>query len=128
TLEVLPGSQLAYNCPDPVKGPEIKQITRYDAFSAKVARSKLAFAGDDARARHFWCRSHLQRDFHAHRRVRSGFLAKAGELGGCRCVRVYGDKFDPLPLDPLGRVADVSGRHRLSDPDEVYRHQSLWGA
>src|SRR6266487_102437 len=47
----------------PVKGPKIKQITRYDAFSAKVPRSKLVFAGDDARARHFWCRSNLQRDF-----------------------------------------------------------------
>ena len=47
----------------PVKGPETKQITWYDAFSAKIPRSKLAFAGDDACARHFWGHSNLQRDF-----------------------------------------------------------------
>src|SRR5947207_2979352 len=31
-------------------------------------------------------------------------------------------------MDPMGRVADVSGGNRLSDPDEIYRHESLRGA
>ncbi len=47
----------------PVTAPEIERITRYDAFSAKVVWTKLAFAGDDARACDLWCRSYLQRDF-----------------------------------------------------------------
>src|SRR5205814_10412322 len=104
-----------------------QRITQHDAVSTEVARAKLASARDHARPGHFWGGSDLQRYFLAHRSVRSGFLAKAGELGSCRRLCVYGDQFDSLPLGPLGRVADVFGGHSVSHPDEVYWHQSLRG-
>ena len=99
-----------------------------DAVSSKVARAKLASAADHACSRHLWSRGDLQRHFHACRRVCSGFLAKAGKLGDRRCLRFYDDKFDPLPLDSLGRAAHVSSRYRVSDPDEIHGHESLWRA
>jgi hypothetical protein len=107
---------------------DLNEIKQRDAFSPKVGRPKLASAGDHASACHFWGRSNLQRDFQSSGSVRSGFLAKAGELGSRRRLRVHADEFGRLPLDSMGRVADVSGRHRLSDPDQVYGHESLWGA
>ena len=64
----------------------------------------------------------------AQRPVCRRLLAETSKLGGRRCLRVHGDQFGPLPVDSLGRTADVPGRHCVSDPDEVYRGQSLWSA
>ena len=99
-----------------------------DAVSSKVAGSKLASAANHARSRHLWSRGDLQRHFHAHRRVCDRLLAKAGKLGRRRSLRLYADKFNPLPLDSLGRVADVSGRDRLSNHDEVHGDKGLRSA
>jgi len=54
------------------------------------------------------------------RSVRDGFLAQAGKLGRRGCFRIHADEFGSLPLDPLGRPSDVSGRYRFSHHDEVH--------
>lgn len=60
-LQVLPGSQVAYNHSSFLLKPKT-----HVAFSAKVAWPKLASIADDACVGRFWCRRNLQRDFLAH--------------------------------------------------------------
>ena len=102
--------------------------TANDAFSPKIAWPKLASITDHAGPRCFWRRGNLQRDVHAQRRVCRRLLAETSKLGGRRCLRVHGDQFGSLPVDSLGRPADVPGRHRVSNLDQVHRGQSLWSA
>src|SRR4029453_5108884 len=107
---------------------DLIEFKSHDAVSSKVAGAKLASAANHASSRHLWSRGDLQRDFHAHRHVCSGFLAKAGKLGGRGGLCFYANEFGSLPLDSLGRATDVSGRYPLSNPDEVYGHQGLRSA
>jgi hypothetical protein len=44
---------------------KFSRLHKHDTFSAKVARTKLASADDDARARHLWRGRDLQRNFYA---------------------------------------------------------------
>ncbi len=45
---------------------KLNRSHKHDTFSAKVAWTKLASAGDDARARHLRRDRDLQRNFYAH--------------------------------------------------------------
>ena len=107
---------------------DLIEFTSDDAVSSKIAGTKLAAAVNHARSRRLWSRGDLQRHFHARRLECSGFLAKAGKLGGRGRLCFYADEFDSLPLDPVGSATDVSGWYRLSNPDEVYWHEGLRGA
>src|SRR5258708_3484996 len=99
-----------------------------DAFSPKIAWPKLASITDHACPRRFWRSGNLQCDFLAQRPICRRLLAETSKLGGRRCLRVHGDQLGSLPVDSLGRSADVPGRHCVPNPDEVHWGQSLWSA
>src|SRR4029077_1358545 len=112
----------------PERSPKSRLRTANDAFSSKIAWPKLASITAHAGPRCFWRRGDLQCDVHAQRPVCRRLLAETSKLGRRRCLRVHGDQFGSLPVDSLGRPADVSGRHCVSNPDKVYGGQSLWSA